>query len=388
MSMTPAETPPISSSTPKPPHHSLPAGWRLALLLFFSVVAGFSGGWVAMRTAEPTSQISENRQALVLTESEVIAEVAESVSPSVVSIKARTTKTSAFFGALTAESAGTGIILTADGLIVTNKHVVNGSQSLTIITSDGTTYTDVSVVDQDPLNDVAFLRLKGASGLQPATLGDSSSVRVGEKVIAIGNALGQFSNTVTSGIISGLGRPVVAGDGSSATESLQNLFQTDAAINPGNSGGPLVSIQGEVIGMNTAVAGNAENIGFAIPMNDIKPAITSVEAHGRIIKPYLGVRYVNLTPALAGELGLSRKQGALISGEGATQPAVIPGGPAAAAGMQEGDIIIQVGGTTVDERHPLATLISAHAVAETVTFTVLRGGEELNLDVTLGEAPR
>lgn len=386
MPITPAATPPISS--PTPPHHSLPAGWRLALLLFFSVVAGFSGGWVAMRTAEPASQITENRQALVLTESEVIAEVAESVSPSVVSIKARTTTTSAFFGALTAESAGTGIILTADGLIVTNKHVVNGSQSLTIITSDGTTYTDVSVVDQDPLNDVAFLRLNGASGLQPATLGDSSLVRVGEKVIAIGNALGQFSNTVTSGIISGLGRPVVAGGGSSTTESLQNLFQTDAAINPGNSGGPLVSIRGEVIGMNTAVAGNAENIGFAIPMNDIKPAITSVETHGRIIKPYLGVRYVNLTPALAGDLGLSHKQGALISGEGVSQPAVIPGSPAAKAGLQDGDIIVKVADVAIDERHPLATLLTQHAVGETVALTVVRQGQEQTFSVVLEEAPR
>ncbi len=254
-----------------------------------------------------------------------------------------------------------------------------------MILSDGTKYEDVTVVDRDPLNDVAFIQIADVRGLKPAVLGDSETVEIGNKVIAIGNALGQFSNTVTSGIISGLGRPITAGGGNDASESLNNLFQTDASINPGNSGGPLVNINGEVIGLNTAVAGNAENIGFAIPINDIKSAITSVEQEGRIIKPYLGVRYISLTSDIAKALELSVERGAYIFAN--SGPAVLPNSPAADAGIKEEDVITKVGDKAVDERSTLSTLLGQNDVGDEVVLEVLRDGKTIDIKATLGEAP-
>lgn len=285
----------------------------------------------------------------------------------------------------TESGAGTGIILTDDGLIMTNRHVVpENVSSLTVVLSDGTSYEDVAVVDRDIFNDLAFLQIKDVSGLKPAKLGDSSEVVVGDKVIAIGNALGQFSNTVTSGIISGLGRPITAAsDGS--FDTLTNLFQTDAAINPGNSGGPLVNIKGEVIGVNTAVAGNAEGIGFAIPINDAKAAISSVEAEGRIIRPYLGVRYIGLTSDIAKALDLSVERGAYLYAEQGS--AIISDSPADKAGLQDEDIIVEVNGEKVDEYNSLSTLLGKYDVGDSVELKVVRGDEEITVTVVLEEAP-
>ncbi|MDX1765891.1 MAG: trypsin-like peptidase domain-containing protein, partial [Candidatus Saccharimonadales bacterium] len=295
-----------------------------------------------------------------------------------------------FFGrSFTNEGSGTGIILSADGIILTNKHVI-GEEATEVVVglSDGTELTDVEILGRDPFNDIAYLKVNGVDDLTPAPLGDSAGIRVGDQVIAIGNALGQFENTVTSGIISGSGRPIVAGGSGVFDEpdALQNLFQTDASINPGNSGGPLVSLSGEVIGVNTAVAGNAENIGFAIPINDVKSGIESVFENGRLVKPYLGVRYTALTDSIAEEFGLDTKRGAYIFSS-SNLPAVLDDSPAQRAGLQSGDIITRIGSEAIDERNSLVFLVGKSKVGETISLTVMRDGEEITLDVVLEEVP-
>ena len=201
-------------------------------------------------------------------------------------------------------------------------------------------------------------------------------------MIAIGNALGEFDNTVTSGIISCIGRPVQAGGETSQTERLVDLLQTDAAINPGNSGGPLVNIEGQIIGVNTAVAGGAENIGFAIPINQAKSGISSIERTGRLEKPFLGVRFIELSKEIAEANSLPVHEGAwLVSGGG--QPAVLPDSPAAKAGFQEGDIITQVGGEKVTRKRSLTSIIGSHQVGDTVALVVRRGDKTETFTVTL-----
>jgi serine protease Do len=212
-------------------------------------------------------------------------------------------------------------------------------------------------------------------------------VEVGDKVIAIGNALGQFQNTVTAGIISGFGRDVTAGDATGAgAESLNDLFQTDAAINQGNSGGPLVNINGDVIGINTAVAGGAQNIGFAIPINDVKGLITGVLEKGELVQPYLGVRYISLTDDAAYELNLSTKRGAYLAP--GDQPAVLPGSPADKAGLREKDIITKVNGIKIDDKTSLTSALSRFQVSDEVTLTVVRDGKTQQVKVTLEAAPQ
>ncbi len=281
------------------------------------------------------------------------------------------------------EGAGTGIILNTDGLVLTNKHVIpEGTTKVTVTLADGTKYDDVEVVGRDPLNDLAFVKIKNPKNLVPAKLGDSNSVRTGGKVLAIGNALGEFQNTVTSGIISGVGRPIEASDGNGATEQLTNLFQTDAAINPGNSGGPLVNFSGEVIGVNTAVAAEAQGVGFAIPINEAKSLIESVEQTGKISRPYLGVRYVMLTPDIAKQLDIDETEGAYVG-----ERSIVADSPAQKAGLKSGDVIIKVNDTKLTQTSPLASVIGQHKVGEEVTLTVMRGGKEVQLKATLEEAP-
>lgn len=313
---------------------------------------------------------------------EAIIGIADKVSPSVVSIVTNVT-TQTFFGATQSEAAGTGIIVSSDGYILTNKHVINGANKAEIILSDGTSYTNVSIVGTDPLNDVAVLKVNDAKGLKPAELGDSSTVRVGQEVVAIGNSLGQYQTTVTSGIISGKGRPVTAGsDSSGETESLTDLLQTDAAINPGNSGGPLLNRSGQVIGINTAVAANAQGIGFAIPINATKGIIKQVLAGKGVQRAYLGLRYVDLTPATAKQYGVKTTQGAyVVGGEGVV--AILPGGPADKAGVKEKDIITKINGLTVGVQGGVSSLVGEYAPGDTVTLTVLRGDKEVTLKATL-----
>ncbi len=369
-------------------------------MLIVAVTAGFAGGWLGARSQGVNNLTSQaTKQQIISNESEIVSSIAENVGKSVVSISVKEESvTSDFFGFAypqTQEGAGTGVILSKDGLIVTNRHVVAaGINSVTVTLSDGTKLTDVEVLgrtnDSDPL-DVAFLKIKDAKGkeLVPASLGDSAKVKVGEKVVAIGNALGQFQNTVTSGIISGYGRDIVAGDGSALSasrENLQNLFQTDAAINPGNSGGPLVNTSGEVIGLNVAVA-EAQNIGFAIPINDIKGLISNVEKNGKLVRPYLGVRYVEVTDDVAYTYNLSVKRGAYIAPSEDGEATIIKDSPAEKAGLKEKDIITAVDNVKVDEDNSLISILGRHAVGDRVKLTIQRGDEELKLEATLEAVP-
>lgn len=296
---------------------------------------------------------------------------------------------------------GTGFIISDDGVVLTNRHVVsNKDVQYTIVTNDGTEY-DGGVVSIDPFNDLAVLQMlkKGdlakpklarnkLSGLPVVKLGDSDSLEIGQKVLAIGYALGEFKNTVTSGIISAKGRDIVANGGLAAPEqSLVNLLQTDAAINPGNSGGPLINLNGEVVGIDVATALSGSNIGFAIPINDVKFSVESVKKNGRIIRPELGVRHMILNKQIAEQLKLDIDHGALLVGDEAKGVfAVIPGGAADKAGLKIKDVILSVDGKDISEQYPLQQAIGQHNPGDTVTLKVWRSGATIDVKVKLDEA--
>lgn len=300
----------------------------IILIVLACFGAGFGGGVLGGSLQNHGAGVATSRaaqQKYISNESQLIESIAKNVGQSVVSVDVQgQSATTDFFGFVrpqTTEAAGTGFIISGSGIIVTNRHVVpSGTTAVSVTLSDGTRFDDVQVIGRtsdSSSQDIAFLKISDLKGktLVPVTLGDSSQVQVGDRVIAIGNALGQFQNTVTSGIISGYGRDVTAGSqsDSSASENLTDLFQTDAAINEGNSGGPLVDINGEVIGVNTAVAAQGQNIGFAQPINDLKGLISSVLNSGELKQPYLGVRYVSLTNDLAKEFNLKVNRGAYIT---------------------------------------------------------------------------
>ena len=312
-----------------------------------------------------------------------IAEIADKVSASVVSI-VTSTKTRNFFGQdYESAAAGTGIIVTNDGYVLTNKHVINGATSINVVLDDGTTYEDVELVATDPLNDVAFLKIKDVSNLTPATLGDSKTLTVGQQVMAIGNALGQYQNTVTVGVVSGLGRSVTASDGSGYnTETLSDMIQTDAAINSGNSGGPLVNAAGEVIGINTATSTSAENMGFAIPISSVKGMLAQLIETGKAERTYLGVYAAEITPEIAKAYNLPVNAGAYLYSS-STYTAIVKDSPAAKAGLKDKDIITKVNGVEVGKAGTLTDLIGEYKPGDTVQLTVIREGNEIAVNVTL-----
>jgi serine protease Do len=280
---------------------------------------------------------------------------------------------------------GSGFIISSDGMILTNKHVVSDtSADYTVLTNDGKKY-DAKVLARDPAQDLAVLKID-ANDLPVVSLGDSDSIKLGQTAIAIGNALGEFRNTVSVGAISGLYRSITASGGSFGSESLQNLIQTDAAINPGNSGGPLLNLKGEVVGIDTAVASDAQNIGFAIPINQAKRDIQSVKATGSIKIPYLGVRYIAVTSDVVKSQKLSVDHGALVRGS-QDGPAVIKGSPADKAGVQAEDIILEVNGVKVDENNALTNLVQRYNIGDTITLKIQRGDKTLDIPVTLTERP-
>lgn len=281
---------------------------------------------------------------------------------------------------------GSGFIITSDGLIVTNKHVASDkSASYAVFTNEGKKY-DASIVAIDPTQDLAVLKIKG-SGFPTVALGDSGSIELGQTAIAIGNALGEFRNTVSTGVISGLSRTITASGGNAGAETLAGVIQTDAAINPGNSGGPLLNLRGEVIGINTAMANGAQSIGFAIPINRAKRAINSVKTSGDIQAAYLGVRNMTITADLAKKQNLSGDHGALIRG-GDDGPAIAKNSPAEKAGLLAEDIVLEVNGKKIDENNSLSLLISEYNPGDTVTLKVNRGGKDMEFKVTLGKRPQ
>lgn len=282
---------------------------------------------------------------------------------------------------------GTAFFISRDGLLMTNKHVVADTEAdYSVLLNDGTT-KPATVVARDPASDIALLKIDGESF--PFLTFSSQDPELGQSVIAIGNALGEFRNTVSVGVISGMSRSIIAGSpGGGFTERLTRLLQTDAAINQGNSGGPLLNMRGEVVGMNTAVATGAQNIGFAIPAAELTSAKTNYERHGEILRPYLGVRYVMITPDLQAAEHLPIDHGALVArGETSMDVAILPDSPAAKAGLREGDIIVEVDGQELSMELQLADVVRRKSPGDAIALLVLRDGEEITIEVTL-EAQR
>lgn len=377
---------------------------KLVILLIILILVLI--GWTAFSSIlpkylenfkTPQSQIPLESVKVVGEES-VVIEVVKNIGPSVVTIVQITppTKGSTFsfgpygFIQLPEESTkekssdiGSGFVLAKDGLIGTNKHVVSETGvKYQVVTSDNKTY-DVQKVYRDPLNDIAFLKIDQNQNkdniLAPVELGDSSNLLVGQFVIAIGTALGEFRNTVTTGVISGLGRGITTGSAFQGfVEKLDNVIQTDAAINPGNSGGPLVNSLGQVIGINTAVSQSGQNIGFALPVNALKNSLKNFNDNGQFKRPYLGVSYIMFSKQ---EAELNK----LV--EGAYIQSVVSKSPAETSGLKAQDIITSFGGTMVSGTNELSTLIASKKVGEKVDIIVQREGKKVNLSVTLGFAP-
>ncbi|MBI5370037.1 trypsin-like peptidase domain-containing protein [Candidatus Uhrbacteria bacterium] len=283
---------------------------------------------------------------------------------------------------------GSGFFISRDGYVVTNAHVVSDKEAQYTVFSNEEKKFDAKVVAVDDVLDIALLKVEGTD-LPFLTFGDSDQVRLGQAVIAIGNALGEFRNTVSTGVISGLSRSIVASSGLQSQENLDNVFQTDAAINPGNSGGPLVNLAGEVIGVNVAMASNSENIGFSLPANAVRQSVESMKTNGRAIRPYLGVRYVPVTDALKTQNHLSVDHGALVlRGQKKGDLAVIPGSPADKASVEENDIILQIDGKDIDEKYSLTSLIREKKVGDEVSLKILHDGAEKTIRVKLEESPQ
>ena len=371
-------------------------GLAISIIVIFSALGGALADrlfvfkpldYLFGKKVEP---VGSANQKLVLNEENVVIDVAEKVSPSVVTVAIKKDQVVATFDQFFIPSGrtetiqrdiGTGFIVGADGLIVTNKHVVSDlSAAYKVITKDDTEY-EVKNIYRDPVNDLAILKIEPVAGkdLVAVTLGDSSNLKVGQFVIAIGTALGEFRHTVTTGVISGLGRGITAGDGSSFGEQLDGVIQTDAAINPGNSGGPLLNSSSQVIGVNVAVAGGGQNIGFALPINEIKDSLTNFNNNGKFDRPIFGVRYRMLD-----------QQTALLNDvpEGAYVVEVMTGSSAEKAGIKNGDIIVTIDGKKVkDIKGGLAGLIGTKKIGDSLEIEIFRGGKIQKVTAGLEGAP-
>lgn len=343
-------------------------------------------------------QTGDGEKVKVVTEESITIDIVKKVGPAVVTIAGTEREQSGrqdpfdfgpfgFFdipqretGPREPQNIGTGFVISQDGLIITNKHVVSESGiTYQIVTSNDKKY-NVENIYRDPLNDIALIKINpGGDRLTVAELGDSSKIQVGQYALAIGTALGEFRSTVTTGVVSGLGRGITAGSPfEGSVERLDNVIQTDAAINPGNSGGPLLNSSGQVIGVNTAVSASGENIGFAIPINAIKESLKNFNETGKFERAYLGVSYRTVTKDLAQLNDLP---------EGAYVEQVVQGSPAEQAGIQEGDIITEIAGQKLTETRPLATVISTKKVGDTVTIIINRNNERVEVEATLVSAP-
>ncbi len=332
----------------------------------------------------PPGQTASSPQQVRIEESSAIIDVAAKVSPAVVKITTTANASTQDPTALPAEGIGSGIIYDKNGWILTNRHVVSGSDQLKVELKDGRSF-DGTIYGIDTLTDLAIVKVD-ATDLPTAPIGDSSNLKVGETTIAIGSPLGTYTSTVTSGILSGTGRSIDTG-----TERVNNLLQTDAAINPGNSGGPLLDAGGNVIGINTAIAENANGIGFAIPINIARPIMEQAVAGQKLARPYIGIRYQMLDLQTANQLNLPVHEGAYVDGgtdaSGQTSPAVVAGGPGDKAGLKQGDIIVSIEGQPIDTEHPLDSVLTQFAPGRTVTLGILRNGQKMDLQITLGTRP-
>ena len=342
-------------------------------LLALSIIFGAAGGagatyFVLGGSGEGGDIVTQIRQTLT-SEQSAIVNVAERVSPAIVTLEVATAGS---------ESVGSGVIYSADGWIVTNRHVVEGATSITVSLKDGRDFVG-TIYGIDTLTDLAIVKVE-ATDLSAATLGRSRDIQVGQTAIAIGSPLGVYTNSVTAGIISALGRQITTESG-----RLDGLLQTDAAINPGNSGGALVDSSGMVIGINTAISNEGAGIGFAIPIDIARPIMEQALAGVPLSRPWIGIRYTSLDRRSAAQNNLPVFQGAWLT-PGA-ESAVVPGSPAEAAGFTDGDIVVKVEGVAIDELHPLQDLLVQYSPGATIVLDVLRGESVIQLSVTLGTRP-
>jgi S1-C subfamily serine protease len=379
----------------RPPESPPPAeaqrGLRTGPIIAIAVVAGLLSGALS---AFGVATLLDNGPSGVITgsstdastvsdvtidESSAVITAADEVAPAVVTI----VRSSG--GILGGErGSGSGFIFDSDGFILTNRHVVEGADSLMVVLNDGRQF-DGTVYGIDTLTDLAIVTID-ATDLPAAEIGNSAELEPGQLAIAIGNPLGNFENTITTGVVSGLGRQIRASASSqTSSEQLNNLIQTDAAINPGNSGGPLVNSGGQVIGVNTAVSTEAQGIGFSIPIDVAKPIMNQALAGEQLARPWIGVYYVPITPALQEQEDLPVDYGALITTQEGS--AIFPGSPAEAAGLRDGDIIVAIDGEQIAPGSDLSTLLVTHGPGDTITLRILRDNSTSEVDVTLGELP-
>ncbi len=386
---------PASSVEVDPILHSLASSrptkspWtsRVTLLLVAALVGGLAGHFTA-RTGSSTTSLpvtTDTSQPAASSTSGglTIPQLVVKVQPSVVSIDVKGQGT---------EDQGTGMIISRDGLVVTNNHVIAASipsGTITVTRTGSTQPLAATLIGTNPIDDVALIRINNASNLPTVTFGNSNALVVGDSVVAIGNALGLAAGTptVTNGIVSALGRTVTASS-TSSTETLNNMIQTDAAINPGNSGGPLLDAQGDVVGMNTAVAGtlpdgtSAQNIGFAIPVATIESLLKSLKAGQSVVNhgAFMGVEISSMNPTLQAEYNFTVSSGAVVM-------SVVPGSGAASAGIKQGDVIVAINGTAITSAQDVTSVISSAHPGDTITVKVVRGSQSLTKTVTLGTAP-
>ena len=326
-----------------------------------------------------TGQTVGSARPVTIDESSATIDVAAAVSPAVVRIT--TGDLTPDLGVIPSTGVGSGVIYDSAGWILTNRHVVEGSDEMQVELNDGQVFSG-TVYGIDTLTDLAIVKVE-ATDLPTAAVGDSGELKVGQLVIAIGSPLGTYSNSVTSGIVSATGRSITTDDG----QNLNNLIQTDAAINPGNSGGPLLDANGNVVGINTAIAADSNGIGFAIPIDIARPIMEQAVAGKELARPYMGVTYTTITRQLAEAESLPVNDGALI-GRGANgNSAIQPGTPAADAGLREGDIIVKVDGQAIDGDHPLDATLSQFSPGDTVSIEILRDGATQSVTLTLGTRP-
>lgn len=369
----------------------------IVLVVILVIISAFWRG--ISRYLPKISPQPQEEKVKIVTEESVVIDAVKNFGPSVVTVaeEQQAASTQSFnFGPFsvfsvpdqtqptTPQNIGSGFIVSKDGLIVTNKHVVSDvGAKYKIITNDDKKY-NVLKIYRDPLNDIAILKIDPSENkntvLKPVELGDSSNLQVGQFVIAIGTALGEFRNTVTTGVISGLGRGITAGSELQGyIEKLDNVIQTNAAINPGNSGGPLLNSKAQVIGINTAIAQSGQNIGFALPVNVVKDSLKNFNDKGQFNRPYLGVAYkmINRDVALLNNV----PQGAYIQ-------SVVASSPAEKAGLLQGDIVIKMDNNRIqDQDSDLAKEIAGKKVGDTVTIAVWRDGKTKDFKVTLTSAP-